>query len=136
MFGMPIATVFSQHGEPAFRDAEVQVSQRFASQSSPWAVLSPGGGWVANVSAMAHLRPVSRIIYLRVTPSEAVVRLGAGISKRPLFAGRGAEAVMQELFDRRHAIYNEVADLVVETDGASSDEVLRRVLEQVGARWQ
>lgn len=130
-FDMSVSDIFSLRGESAFREAEVQVSQRLASHLQPPAILSPGGGWVANVNAVAHLRPVSRIIYLRVAPDEAVARLGAGVSRRPLFAGGAPAAVMQALFDRRHAIYKEVADLVVETDGAGSDEVLRRVLEQL-----
>jgi len=130
-FGLSVSEIFAQHGEPAFREAEVQVSQRLASQAATPAVLSPGGGWVANVSAVAHLRPVSRIIYLRVAPAEALLRLGNGIDRRPLFAGGEPAAVMQQLFDRRHAIYTEVADIVVDTDGAGAEEVLRRVLEQL-----
>jgi shikimate kinase len=128
--GLSVTGIFTQHGEAAFRAAEVQVSQQLAAGHHTPAVLAPGGGWIANLEAVAHLRPVSRIIYLRVSPTQAVQRLGKGIGQRPLFQGKAPEVVMQELYERRHPLYQAAANLTVETDGAGYDEVLRRVLEQ------
>ena len=131
--GLSVSEIFAQQGEAAFRAAEVLVSQRLALDPRGPGVLAPGGGWIANVDAVAHLRATSRIIYLRVSPDAAVGRMGRGVVTRPLFKNETPIVVMQRLLDQRGALYEGAADLIVDTDGAESMDVVARVMASVAA---
>jgi len=129
LFGKSVAHIFAQEGEAAFRAAEARLSQTWAARVP--AVLAPGGGWVANREAVAHLRPVARIIYLRVSPAEALRRMGQGVRRRPLFAEGDPGEIMQRLYETRRGYYETESDLVVETDGLTRSALADRVAKAV-----
>lgn len=128
-FGQSVSQLFRMHGEPAFRLAELEATQLLVGEEP--AVIAPGGGWVMNVEAMAHLRCASRIIYLRVTPDEAVRRMGRGITRRPMLAHGDSFATMLALYEARRFQYENCADMIVETTGVRRPDVIARVLELV-----
>lgn len=130
LFGKPVTRIFTEEGEDAFRRAEAEVSARLAGAREP-GVIAAGGGWVANEAARAHLRPVGRIIYLRVSPDEAVRRMGRGIARRPLLASGDPHAAMSALHERRRLAYEALAEIVVETGGVPRNAVVTRVLQLV-----
>lgn len=132
VFDKSVSRIFSENGEGAFRFGEASVSERLASSTEP-AVISPGGGWVANEAARAHLRGTARIIYLRVSPDEAVRRMGRGVARRPLLASDDPVSTLRALHDRRRAAYEELADLTVDTTGVTRGQVVARVLQLVHA---
>ena len=84
---------------------------------------------------MAHLRPRSRIIYLRVSPAGALQRLGQGIASRPLFATGDPTETMQMLYDARRSLYEEAADLTIDTDLLGRGALLTKVVELVSSAW-
>ena len=130
-FGKSVAKIFAEDGEAAFRKAEAELSLGWVSRGP--AVLAPGGGWIANREAVAHLRPSCRIIYLRVSPTEALRRMGRGINRRPLFASGDPVDIMQRLYETRRAYYEADADAVVETEGLTRDVLVGRVAGAVSA---
>lgn len=132
LFEKTVSRIFSEDGEPVFRSGEAAVSKRLASSTEP-SVISPGGGWVSNEAARAHLRGAARIIYLRVSPDEAVRRMGRGIAKRPLLSSGDPVSALQALHERRREAYEALADLTVETTGITRGQVAARVLQVVHA---
>lgn len=128
--GMPIRQTFAQSGEAAFRAAEVSASAAIAPLQP--VVLAPGGGWAANPPAVAHLRPRSCIVYLRVPPEEALRRLGAGVARRPLLVvDPDPLAALRALEAARRSVYESIADAVVDTSGAGLDVVTSRILAAI-----
>lgn len=130
MFGKAISRIFAEDGEATFRRGEAEVSARLASSTTP-AVIAPGGGWVMNVAARAHLRGAARIIYLRVSPDEAVRRMGSGVARRPLLASGDAVSALDALHERRRQAYEELADWTVDTGGLRRSQVVARVVALV-----
>ena len=128
-FGKSVADIFAERGESEFRQMEVESSRQAALQ--PPAIISPGGGWVANEAAMAHLRATGRIIYLRVSPEMALQRMGRGVLRRPLLATGNPRAAMQALFETRRPLYEACADLTIETDGMDRLAVVEKVMALV-----
>jgi shikimate kinase len=118
--GRTVSTLFAADGEPAFRERERALSEELA--AGPAMVLAPGGGWMTNAAAAATLRPAARIIYLRVSPAEAVARMGAALAARPLLVGDDPHAALDALLRRREAVYA-MADHVLDTDALSVAEV-------------
>jgi shikimate kinase len=83
-------------------------------------VLALGGGAVLDPSTRGLLAD-HRVVFLRVGLSDAVKRVGLGTS-RPLLLGN-ARSRIKALLDERTPLYESVADLVVDTDQRSPQDV-------------
>ena len=127
--GMSIAEIFARRGEPYFRELEHQLSTELRELGSM--VLAPGGGWMTRPESVTLLRPPARLVYLKVTPTTAVRRMGAGIGGRPLLSHPDPVGELARLLAARRASY-ESADLVVDVERLSPQEVAKRVLEWMG----
>ncbi len=129
-FGKSVSQIFFDDGEPAFRAVEAKITGEVARMEP--SVISPGGGWVLNSAAMAHLLDNSRIIYLRVAPDAAIRRMGRGIERRPLLSGAGDPfGAMRALYEARKPVYEEYSDMTIETGGIGRSNVIAKVVELV-----
>lgn len=111
--GQAVGEIFRTRGEPYFRRLELALTQELV--KSDGAILAPGGGWVTIPGAVALLRPPARMIYLRVTPEVAILRMGMGRSRRPLLESPQPVEVLRRLGMEREPAYLE-ADYVIDTD--------------------
>lgn len=125
--GRSISDIFVDSGEAHFRALErAAVAEALASHEG---VLALGGGAVLDGSTRALLAD-HRVVFLRVGLSEAVKRVGLGTS-RPLLLGN-IRSRIKALLDERTPVYEAVADLVVDTDQRSPQDVadeIRKVLD-------
>jgi shikimate kinase len=125
--GRSISDIFVDSGEQHFRALErAAVAEALASHEG---VLALGGGAVLDESTRALLAD-HRVVFLRVGLSEAVKRVGLGTS-RPLLLGN-VRGRIKALLDERTPIYKSVADLVVDTDQRSPQDVadeIRKALD-------
>jgi shikimate kinase len=111
--GVPVATIFRERGERAFRELELALTRELAGTRGM--ILAPGGGWITVPGALALLRPPARMIYLRVAPNVAIRRMGSGRSARPLLQSPDPAAELARLLSRREPLYL-LADRVVDVD--------------------
>jgi len=131
--GKPIAMIFAEQGEPAFRDMErKEVAAALANQP---AVLAPGGGWAAQPGALEAAKPAAYIIYLKTKPETAAAR-AAPSGTRPMLMGEDPEAQMKVLIKDREPFYLK-ADAKVETDKKTPEQIAAEVvrLAQTSAGW-
>jgi shikimate kinase len=123
--GMSIAALFRSRGEPAFRELEARVLPSFL--ANPVAcVLSVGGGAVTEERNRTALSGEERVVWLRATDETLAGRVGDG-SDRPLLAGKDIPTELARLSMGRTAMYGEVADVVVDVDGLTPDEIVDRI---------
>ncbi len=118
--GKPIAAIFAEDGERAFRGLE-----RIAVATLPAGVVADlGGGAFCDPESAARLLAVGRVVFLDVSAGEAARRIGAGAGRdeRPL-ADRWSELLAQRL-----PLYRR-AHLAVNVDGLAPEAVARRILE-------
>ncbi len=121
-----VATIFTEKGETFFRDLESEVALSFREATN--AVISTGGGIITRPANIEHLKHNGGIIvYLRTSFETVSARVG-DITSRPLFANK-ADAL--ELYKRRLPIYESYADIMVDTDGISVEEVCSEILAQL-----
>lgn len=131
-FGKSVMRIFGEHGEAVFRAAEAEASADVARMAP--SVIAPGGGWVLNPAATAHLLDSSRIIYLRVAPDAAIRRMGRGIEQRPLLKGSANPyEAMRAIYEARRQVYEDCSDMTVETGGVGRSKVIAKVAELVTA---
>lgn len=121
MAGRTVSEIFALDGEATFREMEREATRRVVER--PPAVVSPGGGWIAQPDAVALLRPPGRIIHLRVSPRTALHRMGASAAQRPLLAGGDSLAALERLEGDRRSAYA-TADAVLDTETLSLQELV------------
>ena len=127
--GASVADIFSARGESGFREAEHAALVALVEQAP--SVVATGGGAVLREDNQALLKQHGTVVYLAVTPEEAMARLGDA-GDRPLLAGEGLAAA-RSILDSRLALYRAVADAVVDTGGRTPEEVADAVIAALGA---
>lgn len=119
-----IPEIFRARGESGFRDAEHAALEELTGGSP--SVVATGGGVVLRDDNQVLLRRHGTVVYLAVTPEEAMARVGEA-GDRPLLANGGLAAA-RDILDARLAVYAATADHVVDTVGIGVAEVADRVL--------
>ena len=131
--GKPIAMIFAEKGEPAFRDMERKEME--AALAGAPAVLAPGGGWAAQPGALDAAKPAAYVIYLKVRAETAAAR-AAPEGTRPLLMGPDPEAQTREMLRTRETFYMR-ADGAVDTERKSAEQVAAEVVQlaRTNAGW-
>jgi shikimate kinase len=122
-----ISRIFAARGEDGFRALEAQMLQDICREQPPQ-IISCGGGVVQQAQNRALLKsPQVLTIYLQVSTDEAAERIH-DFSSRPLFAHLDEVA---HLHDAREPLYQEVADLQVQTAGQSVEALVERIAQEL-----
>jgi shikimate kinase len=111
--GRSVPQIFRQEGEAAFREYERKATAALAIE--PASIVAPGGGWMLDPANVELVKPAARIIWLQVTPSVAVQRMGPRVRLRPLLAAGDPVAKLVVLLERRAPRYA-TADAVIDTE--------------------
>lgn len=128
---MKISDIFEKYGEEYFRDLETELI-RTLSEEKP-AVISCGGGAVLRKENVEMMRKAGTIVLLTARP-ETVLKRVWGDNSRPNLKGRMTIEGIQELMDRRRSVYEEAAELVIETDGKKPEEIAGEILGRLGRK--
>jgi shikimate kinase len=131
--GKPIAMIFAEKGEAAFR--EMERKEMDSALATEPAVIAPGGGWGAQGGAIAAAKSRALVVYLRTRPETAAQR-AAPEGTRPLLLGEDPVARMRQLQKEREPFYQE-AHATVDTDRKTPQQVAHEVsrLAQSSAGW-
>ncbi len=125
-----VQQIFERYGEAHFRSLEQALTREMVGCSRT--MMSAGGGWITNAESVALLRPTSRIIYLRATPSRLVARLATARVRRPLLAVPDPLGTLEHLYEKRRALY-EQADHVLDTEVVERKELIEQVRQYAAA---
>ena len=122
--GMTVPEIFAARGEPAFRAEEARALTDAIDNSEP-AVISVAGGAVLDPENRRRMAAGGTVVWLRAEPATLALRVGDGRG-RPLLGDDPASA-LRRLYDERRPLYEEVADVVIDVDDLSRDEVVDAV---------
>lgn len=118
--GRTVAEIWRTDGEPAFRALESRVLGAALASPEP-RVIAAAGGTVLDPANRELLRRHHPVIWLRARPETLVGRLGSA-THRPLLDTDPA-AVLVRLDAERRPMYEQVADLAVDVDDLTADQV-------------
>ncbi len=121
---MPIAKIFSDHGEEHFRRLESEALAA-AIRRGP-AVVATGGGMMTRAHNLEAMKAAGPIVLLSVT-AETVIERTRGDATRPLLAAPDPLARARELLAARREAY-EQADICIPADDAPPEQIAERVL--------
>jgi shikimate kinase len=135
-----IPNIFKEKGERYFREVEKKLLKEFSSKKN--FVISLGGGTVEDDENFNLIKSNGVVIYLEISPQEALRRLKFK-RNRPLIFNNSNEEVsddvllerINDIFKRRVNIYNK-AHIKISTDkirvGATVDKLVNILMKQYG----
>jgi len=112
--GVDIAYIFDKEGEAGFRLREKESIERLSRLDG--IVLATGGGVVIDADNRRVLAERGTVVYLETSVEQQLQRTRHG-RHRPLLNDTDPQAKLKELMLRRAALYAEIADLTVSTNG-------------------
>jgi len=130
-FGKPIAAVFAEQGEAAFRTAEAQLCAQLAAEEG--LVISTGGGALVNPQNRAVFAQTGALICLTATVDEIMRRIELATDRPMLLNAKEErrERIRNLLYERRHA-YAAIPHQV-DTTGLTPDEIVAHLHETLAA---
>jgi shikimate kinase len=123
--GKPISDIFTDDGEPAFRQIEREAVAKALVEHD--GVLALGGGAIL-ADATRELLAARTVVFLNVGLAEGVRRTGLS-SARPLLAGVNPRSTFKALLDARLPLYREVATVEIDTNHREPAEIVDAVVE-------
>ena len=129
--GRAIKDIFKKEGENHFRRLEKQAVAEVSSRVGQ--VIACGGGVVLDEENARSLKKNGVLIYLRVSPS-AVCQRTEESTDRPLLNVSEREAKIKKLLCAREEVYEQVADLSVNTSVLTPGQVANEIEEELMRR--
>lgn len=119
-----ISDMFKEKGEEYFRDAETKILDMVYGKDK--IVVALGGGAFERPQNREKIKANSYVIYLKATPETLFERI-KNCKNRPLLRNGFSKKEIEDILNKREANYM-LADCVVETDGKTSDDVVKELL--------
>ncbi len=128
--GRSISQIFDEDGELYFRGLETALLEEITSRKNMPVIISCGGGAVLRPENVALMKASGRTILLTASPDTIYARVG-GSKERPNLKNRKTVEDIQALMDARAAKYEAAADIVIETDGKTVEEICREIIRSL-----
>ena len=126
--GMRISKIFETKGEPYFRDLETELLIELQARSN--AVISCGGGVPMRERNVAEMKKNGRVVLLTAHPETILERVKDN-HDRPLIENNKTVEGISALMEARRERYMAAADLVIETDRKTGEEICRELVEKL-----
>ena len=124
--GVDIAFIFEKEGEAGFRLREKETIDRLTQLNG--IVLATGGGAVIDADNRRVLAERGTVVYLETSVDQQLERTRHG-RHRPLLKDTDPQEKLRELMLRRAALYKEIADLTVSTNGRRVQVVAEEIYQ-------
>jgi shikimate kinase len=126
--GVDISYIFEREGEAGFRVREAEVIDEITQRAG--LLVATGGGAVLDPHTRERLRDRGCVVYLRTSVDQQLARTRRN-SLRPLLMNPDPRGTLERLMQQRAALYEEVADITVDTDGRKVSAVVGEILRQL-----
>jgi shikimate kinase len=130
--GKSIARVFAEDGEPAFRQLEGQVIADLCRRDR--VVLAAGGGAPVREENRRAMRTAGPVVWLRALPETIHRRMSGDATtagRRPNLTAGGGLTEIVELLRQREPIYRVAADVEVDTEGKTPEQIATDILDRL-----
>jgi len=131
--GLAISDIWQQHGEPAFRQMEIDVTRELCARDEH--VIALGGGTVMQPQAHDVVAAAdANRIYLYCEPATLYQRISSDpstSSNRPDLTSRGGGlAEVEAVLAERDPIYRDVADVVFDVTHLNIEDGVRYLIDR------
>jgi len=123
--GVRVPVIFEIEGEDGFRKREAAALDHCSSRRG--IVLATGGGAILATDNRRMLRERGIVVYLRASLDELFRRTSRD-RNRPLLANPDPRGTLRDLMVKRAPLYEEVADLVIDTGTMPVSHLVKSIL--------
>jgi len=127
--GADIAWVFDLEGEEGFRKREEEVIDDLSEMQG--IVLATGGGSVVSAQVRNRLSARGIVVYLETTIDKQVARTQRDRRRPLLQTSEEPRTVLENLAVERNPLYEEIADVIVQTDDQSAKVVAHKIVDRL-----
>jgi shikimate kinase len=128
----PIARIFAEDGEPAFRDLEAEVIADLCRRRR--SVLAAGGGAPMRPQSRRAMQASGKVVWLKALPETILVRMSGDATtagRRPDLTDRGPLDEIVHLVTQREPTYRQTADLEVDTESKTPEAIAAEILHRL-----
>lgn len=126
--GASVAQIFEHDGEEGFRKLEEEALRDIVEMGP--VLVACGGGIVMSEESRRIIAQHGFTVHLRVSADEAKQRI-SNFSRRPLFS---SIETARELCESRAPIYEDLADITVDTAGKGTAKLARELVRELANR--
>lgn len=123
-----INEIFKTSGEDYFREIESKIIRKAYSNNR--CVFACGGGVVLKGENMKIIRRNSIVVYLEISPREALKRL-MKTSDRPLLGSSDRSNKITGLIEDRSSLYKKYSDITILNEGNSAMHTVDNILKKL-----
>lgn len=128
--GASIPWIFEIEGEASFRRREAEMICELTAQ--PGIVLATGGGAILNPDNRDYLKKRGTVIYLRASV-DSILQRTSHDKNRPLLQTADPRRRLEELTAQREPLYEEIADIIIDTGRPNVQTMVHTILHMLGA---
>ena len=125
--GRSIVEIFASEGEAYFRELET-LMLKYVYETRENQIIAVGGGTPVKEENRKWLKLLGSVVYLRIRPETVYQRLKDD-KTRPLLQGEDPQGKICTLLEARRDAYESCADLVVDVDDKTMDQVIDIIQE-------
>ena len=126
--GMSITRIFAELGEEEFREEESIVLEKLDARQL--SIIVTGGGVILRPKNVARLHELGTVVCLTADFPTLLKRL-ARRSHRPLLETENRAETVQTLLRERQPLYEQAADITIDTTSLSHDEVAQSIQDSL-----
>jgi len=123
-----INDIFKESGEEYFRNVESKILEKVVSNKD--CVFACGGGVVLREENMKIISKNSYVVYLMISPPEAIKRL-SGSTNRPLLPDKNRDERIHELINTRSKLYSRYADIIINNEEISPEDTVNKIIAMI-----
>lgn len=128
----PIASIFSAHGESAFRTFESAAIERALSEELP-SIVALGGGALTSAENRARVDARAHSVFLKMSPERIFARVQSGDRRRPMLGPEPTLESIASLYEARLEHY-ECADHIVDAERLGDRAIVENIVAWLNER--
>ncbi|ABL02334.1 shikimate kinase [Candidatus Ruthia magnifica str. Cm (Calyptogena magnifica)] len=129
--GVAIEHIFDVEGEQGFRKRETQMLADLCEIKN--IIIATGGGIVINLKNREMLKHDNFVVYLSSTIEQLLKRTINSKSRPLLEQSSNREKIIRDLVSKRESLYQEVADVVIDTTDKKLYVIINEIKKVVSA---
>lgn len=123
--GRTISEIFELEGEDCFRALETQCLKKLITTVDNH-IISVGGGLPIREENHELLKQLGTVVYLRAGVETIYERVKHDTT-RPLLQGDNPKQKIQTLMEKRAAVYEKAAEIIIDVDGKDFDDIINEI---------
>ena len=129
--GLSIPEIVERYGWTKFRDMEEEIAGEVARLEN--IVNATGGGVVTREKNILELKRNGILVWLKAGVDSLLRRIGEDTTRPPLVSGRTPREDIEITLAERQSLYQNAADLVIDTENKTPEEVAEEIMGRLVA---